>query len=39
LMIVVSPALQLLMTLFGSHLTLLWRLSRSGSGVHSKLEV
>jgi len=30
LMIVVSPALQLLMTLFGSHLTLLWRLSRSG---------
>jgi hypothetical protein len=31
LMIVVSPFLQLLMTLFGSHLTLLWRLSRSGS--------
>ena len=30
LMIVVSPFLQLLMTLFGSHLTLLWRLSRSG---------
>lgn len=30
LMIVVSPFLQLLMTLLGSHLTLLWRLSRSG---------
>jgi hypothetical protein len=30
LMIVISPFLQFLMTLFGSHLTLLWRLSRSG---------
>ena len=29
LMIVISPFLQLLMTLFGSHLTLLWWLSRS----------
>ncbi|MDZ7370510.1 MAG: hypothetical protein ONB12_04985 [candidate division KSB1 bacterium] len=30
LMIVVSPFLQLLMTLLGSHLTLLWRMSRHG---------
>jgi hypothetical protein len=30
LMIVISPFLQLLMTLFGSHLTLLWWLSRGG---------
>jgi hypothetical protein len=30
LMIVISPFLQLLMTVFGSHLTLLWWLSRSG---------
>jgi hypothetical protein len=30
LMIVISPFLQFLMTLFGSHLTLLWWLSRSG---------
>ena len=30
LMIVISPFLQLLMTLLGAHLTLLWRLSRSG---------
>jgi len=30
LMIVISPFLQLLMTLFGAHLTLLWRLSRDG---------
>ena len=29
LMIVISPFLQFLMTLFGSHLTLLWWLSRS----------
>jgi len=28
LMIVISPFLQLLMTLFGSHLTLLWRLRK-----------
>jgi hypothetical protein len=28
LMIVISPFLQFLMTLFGSHLTLLWRLGR-----------
>ena len=28
LMIIISPFLQLLMTLFGSHLTLLWRLGR-----------
>jgi len=28
-MIVISPFLQFLMTLFGSHLTLLWWLSRS----------
>ena len=32
LMIVISPFLQLLMTLFGSHLTVLWWLSR-GEGV------
>jgi hypothetical protein len=32
LMIVISPFLQLLMTLFGSHLTLLWWLSR-GKGI------
>ena len=30
LMIVISPFLQFLMTLFGSHLTLLWWLSRGG---------
>lgn len=30
LMILISPFLQFLMTLFGSHLTLLWWLSRSG---------
>ncbi|MDZ7393315.1 MAG: hypothetical protein ONB25_10525 [candidate division KSB1 bacterium] len=30
LMIVISPFLQLLMTLFGSHLTLLWWISRHG---------
>lgn len=30
LMILISPFLQLLMTLFGSHLTLLWWLSRKG---------
>jgi hypothetical protein len=30
LMVVISPFLQLLMTLFGSHLTLLWWLSRRG---------
>ena len=30
LMIVISPFLQLLMTLFGSHLALLWWLSRRG---------
>ncbi len=30
LMIVISPVLQLLTTLLGSHLTMLWRLSRSG---------
>jgi len=30
LMIVISPFLQLLMTLFGSHLTVLWWLSRGG---------
>ena len=30
LMIMISPFLQLLMTLFGSHLTLLWWLSRRG---------
>lgn len=30
LMIVISPFLQLLMTLFGSHLTMLWWLSRKG---------
>ena len=29
LMIVISPFLQLLLTLFGSHLTLLWRLGRT----------
>ena len=32
LMIVISPFLQLLMTLFGSHLTLLWKL-RSGARI------
>ena len=30
LMIVISPFLQLLMTLFGAHLTVLWWLSRGG---------
>jgi len=30
LMIVISPFLQFLMTLFGAHLTLLWWLSRGG---------
>jgi hypothetical protein len=30
LMIVISPFLQFLMTLFGSHVTLLWWLSRTG---------
>jgi len=32
LMILISPFLQLLMTLFGAHLTLLWRLRR-GAGI------
>lgn len=32
LMIVISPFLQFLMTLFASHVTVLWQLSRSGSG-------
>lgn len=39
LMIVISPFLQFLMTLFGSHLTLLWWLSRGGGareGAHGQ---
>ncbi len=36
LMIVISPFLQLLMTLLGSHLTLLWWLSRSGGADEEK---
>lgn len=36
LMIVISPFLQLLMTLFGSHLTLLWCLSRSRGASEEK---
>lgn len=36
LMIVISPFLQLLMTLFGSHLTLLWWLSNGGGASKEK---
>ncbi len=38
LMIVISPFLQLLMTLFGSHLTLLWWLSRGGGASEGKAD-
>lgn len=36
LMILISPFLQLLVTLFGSHLTLLWWLSRPGGAAGAK---
>jgi len=38
LMILISPFLQLLMTLFGAHLTLLWWLSKSGAASEEKVD-